>query len=211
MNLSAIILECNLIGNSKEWFVDSGATRHICANKWIFSNYKPATQEEQLFMGNSSTSRIEGKGKIILKMTFGKELALNDVLHVPDIRKNLVSGSLLSKHGFKLIFISDKFVLSNNGVYVGKVFVSDGLFKIHGMTIVPKDIDNKTESCINIAESSNIWHVRLGHVNFDTLHKLINLDFIPKFTINSSYKCEICVEAKMTRTSSCMVNGIQNL
>ena len=32
-------------------------------------------------------------------MTSGKELTLNDVLHVPEIRKNLASGSLLSKKG----------------------------------------------------------------------------------------------------------------
>ena len=53
-------------------------------------------------------------------MTSGKELVLNNVLHVPDIRKNLVSGSLLSKNGFKLVFVSDKFVLSKNEMYVGK-------------------------------------------------------------------------------------------
>ncbi|KAL7238289.1 hypothetical protein ACSBR2_004404 [Camellia fascicularis] len=51
-------------------------------------------------MGNSSTSKVEGQGKIVLKMTSGKELTLNNVVHVPDIRKNLVSGSLLIKNGF---------------------------------------------------------------------------------------------------------------
>ena len=71
-------------------------------------------------MGNSSTARVEGKGKVILKMTSGKELTLNDVLHVPDIRKNYVSGSLLSKNGFKLVFKSDKFILTKSGIYVGK-------------------------------------------------------------------------------------------
>ncbi|KAL0332969.1 UNVERIFIED_CONTAM: Retrovirus-related Pol polyprotein from transposon TNT 1-94 [Sesamum calycinum] len=42
-------------------------------------------------------------------MTSGKELTLIDVLHVPDIRKNLVSGSLLVKSGFRLVFESNKF------------------------------------------------------------------------------------------------------
>ena len=45
-------------------------------------------------------------------MTSGKELTLTNVLHVPEIRKNLISGSLLSKNGFKMVFESDKFVLS---------------------------------------------------------------------------------------------------
>ena len=58
-------------------------------------------------MGNSSSSKVEGQGKVVLKMTSGKELTLNDVLHVPEIRKNLVFGSLLSKKGFMLVFVSD--------------------------------------------------------------------------------------------------------
>ena len=66
-------------------------------------------------MGNSSTSKVEGQGKIVLKITSGKELTLNNVLHVPDIRKNLVSRSLLSKNEFRLVFESDKFVLTKNG------------------------------------------------------------------------------------------------
>ena len=51
-------------------------------------------------MGNSAAFEIEGQGKVILKMTSGKELTLNDVFYVPEIRKNLVSRSLLNKHGF---------------------------------------------------------------------------------------------------------------
>ena len=84
-------------------------------------------------MGNSSTARVEGKRKVILKMTSRKELTLNDELHVPDIRKNLVSGSLLSKNGFKLVFESDKFILTKSGTYVGKGYLSNGLFKMNVM------------------------------------------------------------------------------
>ena len=167
----------------------------------MFTTYKPAIDNEQLFMGNSSASKVEGKGKIVLKLTSGKELKLNDVLHVPEIRKNLISGSLLSKHGFKLTFVADKFVISKNGVYVGRGYVCDGLFKANVTTVVPNNDMNKSESSAYIVDSSNIWHSRLGHVNFDTLRKLINLEFIPKCNIDSNYKCQVCAEAKLTRTS----------
>ncbi|XP_070045004.1 uncharacterized protein [Nicotiana tomentosiformis] len=52
-------------------------------------------------------TKIEGYGKIFLKMTSGKVLTLNNVLHVPTIRKNLVSTSLLVKNGFKCVIESD--------------------------------------------------------------------------------------------------------
>ncbi|KAK4276828.1 hypothetical protein QN277_014933 [Acacia crassicarpa] len=54
MSLLAVVMQCNLVGNTKEWWVDTGATRHVCANKWMFSSYTPAKQDEQLYMGNSS-------------------------------------------------------------------------------------------------------------------------------------------------------------
>jgi len=80
-------------------------------------------------MGNSPISKVERKGKVILKWTSGKELTLNDVLYVPDIRKNLISSLILSKKGFRMIFESDKFVLTKSGVYVGKGYVIDGFLR----------------------------------------------------------------------------------
>ena len=74
-------------------------------------------------MGNSVVSKVEGKGKVILKWTSRKELTLNDVLYIPDIRKNLISRSILSKKGFRIIFESDKFVLTKDGMYVGKGYL----------------------------------------------------------------------------------------
>ncbi|KAL0403100.1 UNVERIFIED_CONTAM: hypothetical protein Sradi_1950800 [Sesamum radiatum] len=82
-------------------------------------------------MGNSATSNIVGLGKVVLKMTSGKELTLIDVLHVPDIRKNLVSGSLLVKSGFRLVFESNKFILTKNSHFIGKGYVEKGLFKMN--------------------------------------------------------------------------------
>ena len=49
------------------------------------------------------------------------------MLYVPEIRKNLVSGSLLNSHGFRLVFESDKFFLSKSGMYVGKGYMSGGM------------------------------------------------------------------------------------
>ena len=41
-DLCAMTSECNLVGNPKEWFLDSGATRHICSAKESFAMYTPA-------------------------------------------------------------------------------------------------------------------------------------------------------------------------
>lgn len=130
-NLCDVLSECNLVGNPKEWWIDSGATRHVCADKGMFKSYALSGPEEKMYMGNSSTSKVEGVGDICLKMTSGKTVTLKNVLHVPEIRKNLVSTSLLVKNGFKVVFVSDKVVISKNDMYVGKGYLSDGLFKLN--------------------------------------------------------------------------------
>ena len=68
-DLCAVISECNLVGNPKEWFLDSGSTRHICSVKEVFATYTPAEYNEDLFMGNTPTTRIAGTGKVMFIMT----------------------------------------------------------------------------------------------------------------------------------------------
>lgn len=104
--------------------MDMDATRHICVDKIMFLSYIP-TNSEKLFMLNSSRLKVEGQGKVVLKMTSSKKLNLNNVLIAPNIRKNLVSRSLLYNNGFKLVFVLNKFVLIKNNIYVDKGYISD--------------------------------------------------------------------------------------
>ncbi|RVX18934.1 hypothetical protein CK203_007047 [Vitis vinifera] len=89
--------------NKKRKHFGEGATRHVCGERNMFSTYV-LVNGRNLIMGNSTTSRVVGIGKMVLKTTSGKELVVTDVLYVLDIRKNLVSGSMLSKNWFKLVF-----------------------------------------------------------------------------------------------------------
>ena len=98
-----------MVTNMKDWIVNSRATRHIYDNRSAFTSYTTMKEEEeQAFIDDSRSSPMIGKGKVILKLTYGKVFALNDVLHVPDIRWNLVSVSLLGKAEVKIMFESDK-------------------------------------------------------------------------------------------------------
>ena len=121
-------------------FLDSGATRHICSAKEAFATYTRAEYDEDLFMGNTATSRIAGIGKVMLKMTSGKVLNLSNVLHVPNIRNNLVYAALLIKNGFKCVLVTDKAVISKTEMFIGEGYLNEGLFKLNVMVV---DIINK--------------------------------------------------------------------
>ena len=81
-----VIFEVNLVGsNPKEWWINISVTLHVCSDKKMFSNIEPTETEEKVYMGNSATSEIKDQGKVVLKVTFGKDLTLTNVLYVPEI------------------------------------------------------------------------------------------------------------------------------
>ena len=42
INLSVMVSEVNLIGsNPKEWWIDTGATRHVCSTNEMFTSFEP--------------------------------------------------------------------------------------------------------------------------------------------------------------------------
>ena len=59
-DLFAMISKCHLFGNSKEWFLDSSATKHICSPKEAFTMYALAEFDGDIFIGNTTTTKIVG-------------------------------------------------------------------------------------------------------------------------------------------------------
>jgi hypothetical protein len=62
--------------------------------------------------------------------------------HVPSIKKNLVSGSLLCRDGYKLVFESNKCILSKHGTFVRKGYDSGGLFHLSLHDVCNKSVNN---------------------------------------------------------------------
>uniref|UniRef100_A0A2N9G9K8 Reverse transcriptase Ty1/copia-type domain-containing protein n=1 Tax=Fagus sylvatica TaxID=28930 RepID=A0A2N9G9K8_FAGSY len=102
----------NAAENSSEWWYDSGATIHVCNNKMLFKKYVEAGNGLEVLMGNHNTTKVFRAGTVELILSSGKKLKLTNVYHVPNIKKNLVSASLLSKNGVKAVLESDKLILS---------------------------------------------------------------------------------------------------
>ena len=58
---------------------------------------------------------------------------------------------------------------------------------------------NESTSPAYLIECSYLWHNRLGHVNFDSIKRLVSLELIPTLRFESMHKCETCVEAKFKK------------
>ena len=142
-------------------------------------------------MGNHNKVKVLGKGTVEVKMSSGKMMILTNAFHVPDIKKNLVSANLLCKSGVKAIRESDKLILSKNGIFVGKGYATNDMYKL---SIINKEVFG----CAYIVDSSYLWHARLGHLNFKYL-KFMSKHGMISYKHDDEKKCEICIQAKMTK------------
>jgi hypothetical protein len=154
----------------------------VCADISLFSFYQ-CKGTEALLIGNRSHARVLGIGTVILKFTSGKTMLLKNVQHVPSIKNNLVSGSLLCRYGYKLVFESNKCIFSKYGTFVGKGYDSGGLFRLSLHDVCNKSVNNV------ILIESYIWHSRLCHINFGYVLRLANLNLIQKFGLFKGSKC----------------------
>ncbi|GJY55669.1 zinc finger, CCHC-type containing protein, partial [Tanacetum coccineum] len=98
------------VTTTDDWWYDSGATTHVCNNRDLFKTYKETADGHEVMMGDNHTSKVIGSGNVEIQFTSGKKLTLMNVLHVPNIRKNLVSGFKLCKSRVKAVIESDKVI-----------------------------------------------------------------------------------------------------
>ena len=188
--------------------VDFGATRHICVNIYAFTSYTPEGDDEKfVYLGDSHTARVLGKNKVVLKLTSGKNLALNEVLHVPNIRANLVSIALLGKARVKVSFESDKIIMTKNNAFVGKGFCNQGLF----VPSIFEILNENVSSSAYLIDFYDIWLARLGHVSSGYIKKMQSLGLITNLDYSGLSKCQICASSKQTKRSCGSVSRESNL
>ncbi|KAK3010933.1 hypothetical protein RJ639_011892 [Escallonia herrerae] len=93
-----LCLSITVDDNSKVWYVDSGASIHCTPHKDCFNDYGHVT------VGNGYRCSIVGKGKVKIKLSNGGTLILNDVRHILELQKNLISVSGLDREGYFVAF-----------------------------------------------------------------------------------------------------------
>ncbi|GJR34106.1 zinc finger, CCHC-type containing protein [Tanacetum coccineum] len=176
---------------------DSGATTHVCKDRCWFKIYEPVEDEIVLYMGDDHFTLVHGKGSVALEFSSGKTITLFNVLYVPKLRKNLVSGPMLNKCGYKQVYEYDKYILSKSGVFVGFHYYNNGMFMLN-LNKVPYDLDSVYMSSSSNVANSSLWHARLGHVHYKRMLEMFKDDLIPAIDENSE-KCTTCMLTKITR------------
>ncbi|GKE03111.1 hypothetical protein Tco_1391094, partial [Tanacetum coccineum] len=78
------------------WWIDSGATTYVYKDRCWFKTYESVEDGSVLYMGDYYFAPVHGKGSVALEFSSGKTITLFNVLYVPKLCKNLVSGPMLN-------------------------------------------------------------------------------------------------------------------
>nr|GEV30536.1 hypothetical protein [Tanacetum cinerariifolium] len=99
-------------------------------------------------MGDDHFASVHGKESVMLEFSSRKSITFCNVLYVPKVRKNLISGLVLNKYGYKQVYES---------------FLDDsGLEYMSSSTVV----------------NTSLWHARSGHVHYKRMLEMPKDDLI---------------------------------
>nr|GEW90427.1 zinc finger, CCHC-type [Tanacetum cinerariifolium] len=181
------------------WWVDSGATSHVCKDLRLFQVCKSIEDGSFVKMRNIATEPIKGIWRVLLTFTSRKTLCLDNVSYVLGIRKNLVSEIGLNKCGYKQVLESDKYILSRHGSFVGFGYVCNGIIRLNqNYPLFNASACMITSSHSNSLSKSELWHARLGHVHYKRMRDMSKTSLIPTFDMTHE-SCKTYMLTNITR------------
>ena len=111
------------------WFLDSGASFHMTGDRDLFSDLDEKDLGVHIEMGDDGRYSVTGISTISFEKEFGKPFVLKEVMHVPGLKKNLISVAMLEDKGSDVVFSEGKaFLPSKTTGETQKIGFESGTF-----------------------------------------------------------------------------------
>lgn len=188
-------------GEPADWYVDSGATRHMTGNRRFFSKLEEA-KFASVILADGEKSEVRGVGEGRFHVIDGNgeavEVMLHDVLFVPGLTSGLISVSALSKKGFGVVFNGSGCEIRRpNGEVVAVAGCHGNMYRLHTPEKAMASIQpSHTPNCLHT------WHRRLGHRDPEVVRSIAKdglADGMKVIDCNVRAVCQCCIKGKLTR------------
>ncbi|GJV51486.1 putative ribonuclease H-like domain-containing protein [Tanacetum coccineum] len=184
---------------------DSGCSRHMTGNKSFLTDYQEIDGGFVAFGGSPKGGKITRKGKI----RTGK-LDFEDVYFVKELKFNLFSISQMCDKKNSVLFteteclvLSPDFKLLDESQVLLKVPRQNNMYSFDLKNVVPSGGLTCLFAKATIDES-NLWHRRLGYINFKTMNKLVRGNLVrglPLKLFENDHTCVACQKGKQHKAS----------
>jgi len=122
-------------------------------------------------------------------------------IYIYFFKKDLLSVSLLIQLAHKVLFASNKFVITRHSTFVCiGYFIGNTLFKLNVITFRVDNVVNISLFVSNV-KSSNPQYGRVSHLNLQSIRCMTDLGLMPESFVSVKEKCQVCVYAKQHRKS----------
>nr|GEU31064.1 putative ribonuclease H-like domain-containing protein [Tanacetum cinerariifolium] len=184
--------------------IDSGCSRYMTGNISYLSDFKELNGGYVAFGGNPKDGKIFGKGKI----KTGK-LDFDDVYFVKELKFNLFSVlQMCDKKNIlftetECLVLSPDFKLPNESQVLLRVPRENNMYSVNLKNIVHYE-DLTCLFAKETIDESNLWHKRLGHINFKIMNKLVKGNLVrglPTKVFENNNTCVACKKGKQHRSS----------
>ncbi|KAI5395753.1 hypothetical protein KIW84_062071 [Lathyrus oleraceus] len=88
--------------NDNVWYLDSGASNHMCGHKHLFKEMRKI-EDDNVSFGDASKVKVEGKGTIYYLQKDGLIGSIQDVYYVPNLKTNILSLGQLTEKGYSIL------------------------------------------------------------------------------------------------------------
>nr|GEV82378.1 hypothetical protein [Tanacetum cinerariifolium] len=185
--------------------IDSGCLRYMARNISYLSDFEEINRGYVAFGKKPKGGKITGKGEIKI----GK-LDFDDVYFVKKLKFNLFSVSQMCDKKNSVLFVDTEcvvlsydFKLSDENHVLLRVPRENNMYNVDLKNIVPLGDLTCLFTKATLYES-NLWHRRLGHINFKTMNKLVKVNLVRGFLLKvfkNNHTCVACKKSKQHRAS----------
>ena len=146
-------------------------------------------------MGNNASCKVAGIGTVRIKMFDAIVHALGDVIHIPDLERNLISLSTLDAKGYKYTGEGGVLKISKGALVVMKGHQKTAMLYVLQASIVTRDAA-VTSCSLSEDDITKLWHMCLGHMNENAMAELSRRGLLDGQKTSKLQFCKHCVFRK---------------
>ena len=164
-------------------FLDIGVSFHMTGDRDLFSDLDEKDLGVHIEMGDDGRYSATGISTISFERESGKPFVLKEVMHVPGLKKNLISVAMLEDKGYDVVFNEGKAFLRSKTIgETQKIGVRvKNLYQLHVDGC--ETMACKAEGVVS-RDDGELWHQRLGHLHHGALKILQQISTgLPKGTL----------------------------